>query len=232
MLFNERKQIGGSFIDAERAKKWDERSAKIESEFQERAKQIAGMLNLNKDSVLVDLGCGTGQYTLELSAFCGKVLAVDISQTMLDILKEKAAKRSIANVECVESGMLEYLSREGKVDAFISQTAMHHLPDFWKSVAIHKMADKLNDRGRIFLADVIFSFETRKYEENFEGMVKEIAAKGDDGLTNDTKLHLQEESSTFDWVLEGMFTRANLKVENKIAMSPTYAAYLLSKNAG
>jgi putative AdoMet-dependent methyltransferase len=229
MLFNEAKQIGGSFIDADRARKWDTRSAAIEGDFKERAKQIARMLDLNPKSVIADLGCGTGQYTLELSAYCGKVYAVDISSVMLDILEEKSGRRTISNIERVNSGILEFLSRDIPVDAFVTQTALHHLPDFWKAVAIHKMASMLNPDGRIFLSDVIFSFEAGDYERYFRGMIEEMAAKGDDGLTRDTELHLTEEFSTFDWILEGMFSKVGLQIEKKIPLSPTYLAYVLRK---
>jgi putative AdoMet-dependent methyltransferase len=227
MLFNERKQIGGSFIDPDRARMWDRRSAAIAGDFKERAKQIAGMLNLGQQSVIADLGCGTGQYTLELSHYCRKVYAVDISSTMLDILEEKAKKRKASNIERINSGILEFLSKDMKVDAIVTQTALHHLPDFWKSVAIHKMAGMLNPGGKIFLSDVIFSFKTSEYERFFGDMIKEIAAKGDDGLTEDAKLHLQEEFSTFDWILEGMFSNAGLRIETKIPVSPSYLAYVL-----
>jgi putative AdoMet-dependent methyltransferase len=230
MLFNERKQIGGSFIDADRARMWDKRSSMIEGEFQERAKQIAEMLNLDQQSVVADLGCGTGQYTIEFSKYCGKIYAVDISPVMLDILEEKSGKKKAANIERMDGGILEFLSKDIKLDAFISQTAFHHLPDFWKSVAIHKMAGMLNPGGKIFLSDVIFSFKTDEYERYFNGMVKEIAAKGDDGLTRDAELHLQEEFSTFDWILEGIFSNAGLLIEKKIPLSPTYLAYVLEKN--
>jgi putative AdoMet-dependent methyltransferase len=230
MLFDEKKPVGGTFLDLERAQKWDERNAKLENNYMEKAIKISSMLNLTSQSVIVDLGCGTGFFTLELAKYCKQIIAVDISPIMLGLLKNKMNKRSINNIELVNKGILEFLSENGiKADAFILQVSFHHLPDFWKSLAIHHMFRILNENGIVYLSDVIFSFPVSDYIKHFNEMLDFIESKGDEGFTKDANKHLLEEYSTFDWIIEGMFERNGFDLASKTVQSPTYSDYYFKK---
>ena len=48
--------------------------------------------------LVVDLGCGTGQLSLPLAERGGRVLAVDVSQDMVDRLEEAASGRGITSL--------------------------------------------------------------------------------------------------------------------------------------
>ena len=50
-----------------------------------------------RNSTLLEIGCGTGTETLELLREGHEIVAVDISQKMLDIVKEKARKNGLAS---------------------------------------------------------------------------------------------------------------------------------------
>ena len=230
MIFDEKKPVGGTFLDLERARKWDERISKIESNNIEKTRHIANQLKLTKTCTVADLGCGTGFFTVELSKHCKKVIAIDISPIMLDLLNEKIQSNGIANIECINKGILEFLSEyNGFVDALILQVSFHHLPDFWKAVAIHHMARILKPGGKVFLSDVIFSFPVSEYEGCFKEMIDFMASKGDDGLTRDAEKHLLEEYSTFDWIFEGLFQKCGFKMVSKVVHSSTYCDYVFEK---
>lgn len=49
---------------------------------------------------LIDIGCGTGVWTLHLAQMAKSVTAVDVSAAMLEVLQEDAKKLSLNNVEC------------------------------------------------------------------------------------------------------------------------------------
>ena len=229
MLYNEKKPISGTFLDYERAKKWDERNGKLENNHLEKSRTIASSLKLNPQSIIADLGCGSGFFTVELSKYCKQVFAVDISPVMLKLLDEKIQANGINNIFCVNKGILEYLSVPNPVDAFILQVSFHHLPDFWKAVAIYHMARSLNSGGMIYLSDVIFSFPVSEYTTHFREMISFIGSKGDDGLTRDAENHLLEEYSTFDWIVEGMFQRCGFSMISKIIKSTTFCDYVFRK---
>lgn len=52
----------------------------------------------HKDPVL-EIGCGTGYYTLMLSNVCKKVTAIDVSAGMLKVLNKKIKMNGTKNVE-------------------------------------------------------------------------------------------------------------------------------------
>lgn len=56
-----------------------------------------------RGKVVMDLGCGTGKYTIPFSKAAKKVYAVDISESMLKILEGKIEKKGIRNVEIIKS---------------------------------------------------------------------------------------------------------------------------------
>lgn len=58
---------------------------------------------INKDSVVLDLGCGTGTYTVELSKICKEIHALDFSEGMLDVLKDKINKYKLKNINIIKS---------------------------------------------------------------------------------------------------------------------------------
>lgn len=63
------------------------------SEFQQKIITILEQNSmLDKNSHILDIGCGTGVYTLALAKKAKKITALDISSSMLNILKDDAKK--------------------------------------------------------------------------------------------------------------------------------------------
>ncbi|WP_343346223.1 class I SAM-dependent methyltransferase [Terrisporobacter petrolearius] len=58
---------------------------------------------INEDSIVLDLGCGTGAYSMELSKICKEVHAMDYSDGMLNILKAKISENNIKNIKVIKN---------------------------------------------------------------------------------------------------------------------------------
>src|SRR3954447_9374447 len=54
-------------------------------------------LGLDEGSLVVDLGSGTGQFTVAAAAVCRKVIAVDVSPLMLARLQAKVEAAGLGN---------------------------------------------------------------------------------------------------------------------------------------
>lgn len=52
-----------------------------------------------RDKNIIDIGCGTGVYTLHIAQIAKKVVGIDYSINMLEILKEDSKKLNIKNIE-------------------------------------------------------------------------------------------------------------------------------------
>ena len=63
-------------------------------------------MRLSKNDSVLDLGCGEGSVTIPIAKKVTKVTAIDSSEKMLELLKEKCEKEEIANVDIIQ-GKLE-----------------------------------------------------------------------------------------------------------------------------
>jgi SAM-dependent methyltransferase len=93
-------------------------------------------LGLTPDSTVVDVGAGTGQFAIAVASACARVIAVDVSPVMLARLRAKVAASGMTNIEVVQAGFLSYEHQGSPADFIYSRYALHHLPDFWKGVAL------------------------------------------------------------------------------------------------
>ena len=184
-------------------------------------------LGLSERHTVVDLGAGTGTFVLAVAAHCARVIAVDVSSPMLARLDAKAAALGIANVECVRAGFLSYEHAGESADVVYSRNALHHLPDFWKVIALQRIADMLKPGGIFRLHDLVYAFDPgdagRVLEAWFDGAATDPA----DGWTRpELETHVRDEHSTFSWLLEPMIERAGFTIQDAV-YSPvgTYAAY-------
>ena len=71
----------------------------------------AGMLRRIREAgvdfcgkTVLDVGCGSGMYTLRIAREAARVVAVDVSQRMLDILRQDAEGLELRNIDYVHSG--------------------------------------------------------------------------------------------------------------------------------
>lgn len=187
-------------------------------------------LGLDEGGTLVDLGAGTGALALAAAPFCRRVVAVDVSAAMLDRLRAKADRLGLGNVECVRGGFLSYAHRGGPADAVSSRHALHHLPDFWKALALERIAAMLRPGGVLRLLDLVYSFDPSDAGEAVEAW---LAGATDDparGWTRaELETHLREEHSTFAWLLEPMLERAGFAIRDARYDRGVYAAYTCVK---
>ncbi len=77
---------------------YDKRSMKTYKEAYEQSIEKTRNALANSDRVL-EIGCGTGIVTLGIADAVENVIATDISRQMIATAREKAKKRSVANVE-------------------------------------------------------------------------------------------------------------------------------------
>ena len=183
-------------------------------------------LGLDERGTLVDLGAGTGTLALAAAAHCRRVVAVDVSPAMVAAVRRKVDALGVENVEAVHAGFLSYEHRGTPADAVYSRNALHHLPDFWKAVALDRIARVLRPRGALLLRDIVFDFDSessRWIDEWLAGAVE----RPELGWTRaELETHLREEHSTFAWLLEPMLQRAGFEIRSAGHRKRVYADYV------
>jgi len=171
-------------------------------------------LGLGAESTVVEFGPGTGQFTVAVAPRCGRLVAVDVSEPMLERLRGKLAERGLADVEVIRAGFLTYEHGGPPADFVYSRYALHHLPDFWKAVALARLRTLLRRGGVLRLWDVVFDFEPAEAEERIEAWFASGGDSVEDGWSRaELEEHVRDEHSTFTWLLEPMLRRAGFEAE-------------------
>ncbi|MCE5321706.1 class I SAM-dependent methyltransferase [bacterium] len=223
--YDEFKQIGTDYALIDEVRRYDERMHSLRDIPKETADTI-GRLGISSESTLVEFGCGTGELSITAAALCRKVHAVDISQVMIDYAKSKAESRGVGNVEFHRAGFLTYEHADEPADIVATQLALHHLPDFWKVVALGRINDMLKPGGRFFLRDVVFSFDMKDYRQALDTWVKTL--KECCGSVN-CRNHIRDEYSTTSWLMEEIIRHTGFEIISAEYTGGMFAAYLCEK---
>jgi SAM-dependent methyltransferase len=186
---------------------------------------------LGTGSTLVDLGAATGTFALAAASETGRVVAVDVSPAMVAAARAKVATRGVVNVECVQAGFLGYEHTGEPADFVYSRNALHHLPDFWKAIALQRIAALLRPGGLLRLRDIVYAFEPGEAETVVAAWLAAAAPTDEAGWTRkELEAHVRDEHSTFNWLLEPMIERAGFEIEQADYGSlRIYAQYLCRK---
>ncbi|GEO07965.1 class I SAM-dependent methyltransferase [Segetibacter aerophilus] len=95
---------------------------------QEENTQLAiDKIDVPATAVIADIGAGTGYYTFKLAPKVpkGKVYAVEIQDEMIEIVKERAKKMNVTNVEVIKGGFSSPNLPENSVDLAIMVDVYH-----------------------------------------------------------------------------------------------------------
>jgi SAM-dependent methyltransferase len=64
---------------------------------------------LNRETTVLDIGCGLGAYSLEMSQYCKSVLALDSNRIAIDVLKDRCAQNKVNSIEALSIAWEDYL---------------------------------------------------------------------------------------------------------------------------
>ena len=192
-----------------------ERKTGFEPEDAEYELELLEARGFGADSTLIDFGAGTGWFAVAAAARCRRVIAVDVSPAMLATIERRAADERISNLEIVQAGFLSYEHTGELADFAYSRNALHHLPDYWKALALRRVATVLKPGGVLLLRDIVFSFDPADADEVIGAWLDSAAATPDEGWTREElETHVRDEHSTFSWLLEPMLERAGFAIES------------------
>lgn len=129
----------------ERAGKWDESGCSGESRVQGA---VLSLVDLKPGDSVLDLGCGTGvMIPFYLAAQAGKIVAVDVSEKMVERAREKFG--SEPSVELRASDALS-LDESERFDAVVIYNAYPHF--FEKAALVEKVYRLVKTGGRFVVA--------------------------------------------------------------------------------
>ncbi|MCZ6117222.1 class I SAM-dependent methyltransferase [Campylobacter ureolyticus] len=142
---NKNSNIKNSEIWDKKAKSYSKFDGNL-NEFQIRFFKILKDFDVSfKDKTLVDIGCGTGIYSLYLAGICKMVLGVDSSTKMLEELNLKKAEFKINNLQTINSDFKNFQTADKFDIAFLTMSpALQNKDDFNKFMDLGNLRIYLN----------------------------------------------------------------------------------------
>ena len=85
--------------------------------------------SIEGDAVIVEVGCGTGQFSLYLATADRIVIGADLSRASLSLAQDAARRYGLCAVRFVETDLRAPGLQAGAFDVVISSGVLHHTPD-------------------------------------------------------------------------------------------------------
>src|SRR6202048_1790823 len=215
--YNERRQLGLNSAVASIYDRHDDSDI--------RARAALTMLGVQRGGRFADIGCGNGLLAVEAALMGAEVDAIDISPAMLALAEIQARDRGVA-IRTQSAGVWGLSHRPDTYDLIVSEFALHHLPDFWKAVALSRIFRALKPGSSFYLRDIVFVSMP-------DGPERDVDAWADFNIKNHgfsregVVTHMRDEYSTFGWVIERMLTDVGFTLVSADYHAPLHGTYLL-----
>lgn len=158
-----------------KAKNYARYNQKLNS-IQEQSFKELEKLNISfKDKDIIDIGCGTGVWTLHLAQNAKEITALDNAKAMLEILKEDAKKLQLTNIKYENCTFTEWVDKNQNAQfdiVFLSMSpALQDEKDYLNFIQLAKFRIYLGwaDYRKSDFLDPIF----KHFDTEFKGIYKQ-----------------------------------------------------------
>jgi len=125
---------------------------KIKKQFKDRYILLKNLIDkyFNSENNILDLGCGSGIFSIYLAKKCKTVLSIDASKEMLSILEENKNNNDIKNIEILE-GFIPNILKDvdnKKYDGIFCSSVLEYIDNMDETLEILSMD---SDKGSYFI---------------------------------------------------------------------------------
>ena len=220
--YDEFTQVGKDYNKVEEIAEFEARHSDFR-DLEGESKAVLDILGVGRDDILIDFGAGTGIFAMQAALRCRKVYAVDVSRAMLDYAKGKAEQAGLTNLEFHHGGFLTFEYGGPAVDFITTTLAFHHLPDFWKGIALKRLYGMLKPGGRLYINDAVLEVDGAL--DNIGALIDRLEEAGGAEMRGDAEDHFRLEFSTYDWIMDGLLSRSGFEIERKEITDGVMAIY-------
>lgn len=128
-------------------------------------------LGLRREDRLLDVACGTGEFSLFAAARVGSVTGVDISGGMIARAREQAGGKDPGEVRFICHDVEKIPLESGGFSIVVCKSALHHMED--PSPVFREMIRCCDGEGRISVQDIL-SYEDPEVDSFFEGIERRV----------------------------------------------------------
>ena len=124
------------------------------------ADKLAGLLGRNK--TILEMGCGSGNFTLLMAQYSQQILGLDFSPAMLAVLEERRLAEGIGNIR-TQAGKWEDFTTDAVFDYIVSVNSLYRIRDI-KSALLKMHA--YSTQGFIIVRTIQRPFFYSLYQKN------------------------------------------------------------------
>jgi ubiquinone/menaquinone biosynthesis C-methylase UbiE len=117
----------------------------------QRPDVVLAALGITRESVVCEIGTGTGYFSLRLAKLAAWVYAIDVEPQLLSLLRERAASAGVKNLTPVLGLPLDPLIPPALCDLILTVNTFHHVPD--KAAYLRRLRTSLRPGGRVAIID-------------------------------------------------------------------------------
>jgi len=131
--------------------------------YKEVVDKIIQLVDKKSYCSILDVGTGTGRIALKLADKVFKIVAIDISQEMLNKLDEETRKKHIDNIQTVRRNITDWsflwpvsdpILLGCAFNSVICSLVLHHINTRWKKVVLEELKGSLKSDGLLVILGV------------------------------------------------------------------------------
>ena len=117
----------------------------------QNTQQIIDLIDLKSHYVVIDLGCGSGYFSIPLSRRVNSVFGIDFQKEMLNYLKQKIEKNKIENIELLLSKADKVPLIKNCSNIILTVNTLHEFED--RNKVILEIYRLIDNNGRLVIID-------------------------------------------------------------------------------
>ena len=117
----------------------------------QNSQQIIDLIDLKSHYVVIDLGCGSGYFSIPLSRRVNSVFGIDFQKEMLNYLKQKIEKNKIENIELLLSKANKVPLIKNCSNIILTVNTLHEFED--RNKVILEIYRLIDNNGRLVIID-------------------------------------------------------------------------------
>lgn len=110
-----------------------------------------GMLKLEPGMSVLDVGCGTGNFSMKMAERGCVVTGIDVSEEMLKVAREKAAEKSLS-ISYLQMDATELGFDDGAFDVVLTMAAVEFIEDTAR--AVEEMFRVVKNGGQVLIGTI------------------------------------------------------------------------------
>jgi len=125
--------------------------------------------HIEPGQTVLDLGCGSGTFTIAMARMvrdAGKVIAVDVQDEMLQIVRQKAVKEGLDSRIITHKSEPDRIGISDRVDFALAFYMVHEVPDV--KTFLKEIASLLKPKGKLLIVEPLFHVSASSFRSTVD----------------------------------------------------------------